>query len=170
VTQLYFAYGSNLIIEGMASRCPDSEPVGPAILHGWQLTFRGVADIERREGVQTHGALWRISDRDLERLDTYEGYPRMYARELAWACTGEEEAIAIVYVMRDNYLGLPSPMYLRTIKRGYEQWGLPVKNLDLAVARVEDRLRDLGITSFEPDGPKRLHGVRNLGASTTGDS
>ncbi|MEK6272747.1 MAG: gamma-glutamylcyclotransferase family protein [Actinomycetota bacterium] len=153
---LYFAYGSNLNLDGMAARCPDSEPVGVAILGDWALTFRGVVDIERRESARTHGALWRISDRDLERLDAYEGYPRLYRRELVPVRTAEGELVALTYVMNDDYLGLPSPAYYRTIKRGYEQWGLPLPALDMALAQVKDRLHDLGIRSFEPDGPKRL--------------
>lgn len=68
------------------------------------------------------------------------------------------ELLAITYVMRDEdgYLGLPSPAYLATIRRGYEQWGLPIIALDFAMAQVKDRLFDLGINRFEPDGPKRL--------------
>jgi gamma-glutamylcyclotransferase (GGCT)/AIG2-like uncharacterized protein YtfP len=119
-TLLYFAYGSNLDLEGMASRCLDSEAVGRAILDGWALTFRGVADIERRKGARTHGALWRLSDRDLERLDAYEGYPRLYRRELVQVQATEAEVQAVTYVMNDDYLGLPSPLYYRTIRRGYE--------------------------------------------------
>jgi gamma-glutamylcyclotransferase (GGCT)/AIG2-like uncharacterized protein YtfP len=155
-TLVYFAYGSNLSLDGMAARCPDSEPVGIAILGGWALTFRGVADIERRAGARTHGALWRISDRDLERLDAYEGYPRLYGRKLVQVQATEAGVQALTYVMNDDYLGLPSLHYYRTIKRGYGQWGLPILALDMALAQVKDRLHDLGIRSFEPDGPKRL--------------
>jgi gamma-glutamylcyclotransferase (GGCT)/AIG2-like uncharacterized protein YtfP len=172
---LYFAYGSNLHREGMASRCPDSEPVGRATLHGWELTFRGVADIQRREGGRTHGALWRISPRDLERLDAYEGYPSLYGRELVSVCTEDRELAAVTYVMKDDYLGLPSALYLGTIERGYEQWELPLIALDFAVARVKNRLFDEGIRAFEPDGPKRLkaqtrvpraRGCRSVGGSS----
>lgn len=156
--RLYFAYGSNLDHEGMARRCPDSAPLGHATLEGWQLTFQGVADIRRRRGARTHGALWRISGRDLERLDTYEGYPSLYGREKLPILSGEGELAAVTYLMRDedHYLGLPSSGYLATIRRGYEQWELPLIALDFAVAQVEDRLFDLGIRDFEPDGPKRL--------------
>jgi gamma-glutamylcyclotransferase (GGCT)/AIG2-like uncharacterized protein YtfP len=152
----YFAYGSNLSLEGMASRCPDSEPVGRATLDGWALTFNGVADIERLEGARTHGALWRISDRDLERLDSYEGYPGLYRRELVTVRTEQGEIAAVTYVMNDAYVGLPSSSYYEVIKRGYEQWDLPVLALEMAVAKVKNSLHDRGIRSFEPDGPKRL--------------
>ncbi|MGH2950495.1 MAG: gamma-glutamylcyclotransferase family protein [Solirubrobacterales bacterium] len=152
----YFAYGSNLDREGMAARCPDSAPLGRATLDGWALTFRGVADIEPREGTCTDGVLWRISDRDLGRLDAYEGHPRLYRRELLPVRAERGEALAIVYVMNDDYLGLPSNGYYRTIRRGYEHWGLPILDLEMALATVKDRLYDRGIRSFDPDGPKRL--------------
>ena len=157
-TRLYFAYGSNLNHEGMARRCPDSEPLGRATLEGWQLTFQGVADIRPRRGARTHGALWRISDSDLERLDAYEGYPSLYGREKVQVLSGGDEMVAVTYVMRDedHYLGLPSTEYLETIRQGYEQWELPLIALDFAVAQVKNRLYDLGIRRFEPDGPKRL--------------
>jgi gamma-glutamylcyclotransferase (GGCT)/AIG2-like uncharacterized protein YtfP len=163
-TRLYFAYGSNLDHEGMARRCPDSKPVAPAALEGWQLTFQGVADIRRLRGARTHGALWRISDRDLERLDTYEGYPSLYGRENVSVLSGGDELVAVTYVMRDqdHYLGLPSSAYLDTIRRGFKQWELPVIALDFAVAQVKNRLFDLGVDRFEPDGPKRLKAQTRL--------
>src|SRR5262245_8319065 len=81
-TPLYFAYGSNLNRVARARRCPESRPVAPAVLEGWQLTFQGVADIEPNQPANTYGAVWRITDGDLERLDQYEGYPALYGREL----------------------------------------------------------------------------------------
>ena len=160
---LYFAYGSNLNHAEMARRCPDSAPAGPAVLKGWQLTFQGVADIERQGGARTHGALWKVSQRDLEQLDRYEGYPSLYGRELLPVRLGGDELSAITYVMRDRngYLGLPSPSYLETIRQGYEEWGLPKLALEVAVARVREGLFDLGIRRFEPDGPKRLRPVHD---------
>ena len=146
------------ITRGWPRRCPDSEPLGRATLEGWHLTFHGVADIRRRRGARTHGALWRISDRDLERLDTYEGYPSLYGREKVPVLSGDEELVA--RHLRDARRGpLPRPAldaYLDTIRRGYEQWELPLIALDFAVAQVKNRLYDLGIRRFEPDGPKRL--------------
>ena len=41
----YAAYGSNLNKQQMRSRCPMAKPVSKAVLNGWQLVFRGVADI-----------------------------------------------------------------------------------------------------------------------------
>jgi hypothetical protein len=41
---LYFAYGSNLNIAGMAQRCPAAKPVSRFLLPNARLVFRGVAD------------------------------------------------------------------------------------------------------------------------------
>ena len=45
-----FAYGSNLDVLQMQSRCPESTPVGSAYFPNWKLVFRGVADIVPEEG------------------------------------------------------------------------------------------------------------------------
>lgn len=39
--RLYFAYGSNINLEQMAVRCPAALMVGPAVLDGYELLFRG---------------------------------------------------------------------------------------------------------------------------------
>ena len=39
--RLYFAYGSNINLEQMAIRCPAAQVVGPAVLDGYELLFRG---------------------------------------------------------------------------------------------------------------------------------
>ena len=42
---LYIAYGSNINLWQMALRCPHSRPLDPAMLKGWELEFRGYANI-----------------------------------------------------------------------------------------------------------------------------
>ena len=58
----YFAYGSNLNIEQMKSRCPDSVGVSTAVLSGWKLVERTYADIEPAAGECVTGALYEISE------------------------------------------------------------------------------------------------------------
>ena len=43
--RLYIAYGSNINLEQMANRCPNSKVVGKEMLKGYELEFRGVATI-----------------------------------------------------------------------------------------------------------------------------
>ena len=77
----------------MAFRCPDAEVVEPVRLEGYCLAFRmsgggnGVATILPKEGSSLEGVLWRISKRDEQRLDRYEGFPYLYGKEAVTVIT-----------------------------------------------------------------------------------
>ena len=43
--RLYIAYGSNINLEQMAFRCPNSKVVGTRMIPDYELEFRGVATI-----------------------------------------------------------------------------------------------------------------------------
>lgn len=129
---IYFAYGSNLHLEQMSRRCPDSIPVTQAILRDYKMVYRrGVATIEPSKGDKVYGALYIISDSDLEALDRYEGYPTLYYRQkikVEARGTGEQEAIA--YFMHTTYkFSPPRGGYYEIIEEGYRNWGLPVEHL-----------------------------------------
>jgi hypothetical protein len=75
---LYFAFGSNLHLQQMAKRCPESLYVGRARLPGfrWQINERGFANIvESREDV-VEGLVYALSEKDEARLDRNEGVSR----------------------------------------------------------------------------------------------
>ena len=46
--RLYIAYGSNINLEQMAHRCPNSKVVSTEMMQGYELEFRGVATIVHR--------------------------------------------------------------------------------------------------------------------------
>jgi hypothetical protein len=80
--RLYIAYGSNINLEQMAYRCPNSKVVGTRMIPDYELEFRGVATIVPKEGAEVPVLLWEIDQRDEISLDRYEGFPRMYRKEL----------------------------------------------------------------------------------------
>ena len=129
---IYFAYGSNLNLEQMLARCPDSKPITKAILHDCKLVYRrGVATIEKSKGDKVYGALYHITDKGLEALDRYEGYPTLYYRYVVTVevpYTRKQDVIA--YIMPSTYkLSPPVPGYYNIIEEGYRNWGLPVEQL-----------------------------------------
>ena len=83
---LYFAYGSNMSVEQMKKRCPDSLLIGKGFITNHKICFPqiavtrgllGVAGI--REGVETdevYGLIYKLTDKDLELLHTFEGYDK----------------------------------------------------------------------------------------------
>lgn len=80
---LYFAYGSNLSLAQMASRCPAATAVGRALAKGYTLVFPrpsdtwmgGVAGITEKEGEGYHveGAAYELTPACVAALDEYEG-------------------------------------------------------------------------------------------------
>lgn len=75
IDQLYFAYGSNLHLQQMAKRCPNSKFVGRAVLleYKWQINQRGFANVVPRSGYSVHGLVYALGDGDEARLDRNEG-------------------------------------------------------------------------------------------------
>lgn len=137
---IYFAYGSNLHLEQMSRRCPDAIPITQAMLHGYELVYRrGVATIEPSPGKKVLGALYMISDRDLEALDRYEGYPTLYYRDnIKVEARGAGEQEVMSYFMHTTYkLSPPRPGYYEIIEEGYKNWGLPVEHLATTLPQEE---------------------------------
>ena len=130
----YFAYGSNLNHRQLLERCPDNQLMFTATLQNYKLIFAGwsrqwrggQASIKPFRGDKVLGAIYEISERDLRRLDKYEGYPDTYDRLkiTVYRDTGEPvEAITYIKLSQSEETK-PSPEYLATIKQGYRDWGL----------------------------------------------
>ena len=131
---LYCAYGSNLNIEQMAYRCPNSRPVCKGVLNNWELYFNLHADIRERAGTQTLVGVWDISDKDWKSLDYYEGYPNYYERKIVPVDTANGIKDCVVYVMTEwnkNRLDYhrPTAVYFHTIEVGFKDFNMDVEEL-----------------------------------------
>ena len=128
---LYFAYGANLNLDGMAHRCPGFKPIAPAALPDYRFAFKGVADVEPASGENVHGALYLLTPKHMKSLDHFEGFPNLYIKKQALVrildCLEPEHfTLATVYVIRNsNCYAEPAQQYLNTILNGCRQWKLP---------------------------------------------
>ncbi|MFC2058826.1 gamma-glutamylcyclotransferase family protein [Chloroflexota bacterium] len=128
----YFAYGSNLKRKQMTERCPDSRPLYKGILpnfklifSGWSRKWRGgVASIKPSRDDKVKGAVYEISERDLRRLDEYEGYPAVYDRINVLVLTDDGDALqAVTYIKKEQSEETkPSQDYLLAMRQGYKDW------------------------------------------------
>jgi gamma-glutamylcyclotransferase (GGCT)/AIG2-like uncharacterized protein YtfP len=128
----YFAYGSNLNRKQMLERCPESKPKFTATLHHYQLVFLGwsrqwrggVASIRPIRGGKVLGAIYKVSEDDLKRLDRYEGSD--YRRLNVIVNDEDSEPVeAITYIQSGQAEETkPSPEYLSIIQQGYKDWRL----------------------------------------------
>jgi gamma-glutamylcyclotransferase len=132
----YFAYGSNLWIDQMASR---TGPIGqgddrPRIArlpdHRLVFNMRGgdgqvYANVEG-PGAAVIGVIYRCSPAALDKLDTYErGYER---RRIVVTDESGATLGAVAYVAKPDRIvrgGKPSAEYLEKVIRGARQHGLP---------------------------------------------
>ena len=79
---LYFAYGSNMALSQMASRCPSSTFEGKGRLLGyrWQINERGVGNIIESRDDYVEGVVYRIDQDNRRQLDRNEGVGKGYYR------------------------------------------------------------------------------------------
>lgn len=135
----YIAYGSNLSVEQMTYRCPDAHIVGQAALEGWELLFRGCATIAPNPKKNTPVLVWEVSERDEDRLDAYEGFPRYYRKEELEVEVVREGAepktvTAMVYIMENDFgHRTPTLSYYKVLHDGYKAFHFPMHVLEGAL-------------------------------------
>lgn len=143
--KLYIAYGSNLNLAQMVSRCPSAIVYAKGVLNNWQLVYRGSisnshATIIRKQGSTVPVLVWLIQPRDEYRLDIYEGYPHYYFKKNIMVDIDGRKEKAMVYIMNERQLpGKPSAMYVEIIRQGYID-----NDMDISIFE-----KSLEINSFE---------------------
>ena len=141
-TVMYFAYGSNMDWQQMRVRCPSSRFVGIAVLLDHKLVFSrksvkrgcGVADVVRKAGGNVWGVVFDISDVDISRLDSAEGYRpgreknSYWRREcVVWLHGNSRQPLRVSTYFADRQPNwpLPSRAYKDLILSGARHWHLP---------------------------------------------
>ena len=130
----YFAYASNLNRKQMRERCPDSKPMFLTTLHNYTLVFAGwsrqwrggTASIKSFRGERIIGAVYEVSERDLRRLDRYEGCPGNCNRLKVTVFDEDGRRVEAVTYIKSGQLEEtpPSKEYLAVIQQGYRDWGI----------------------------------------------
>lgn len=136
----YIAYGSNLNLKQMAHRCPTAKVVGTTMLKDYQLTFRGVATIEPKQGSVVPVAIWDIDEISERALDRYEGYPSFYRKEYIDIELNGEIVQGMVYIMNNGVPAYPSQYYYDVILQGYYDVGLKPSYLEDALKDTHSRI------------------------------
>lgn len=163
---LYFAYGLNMDIAGMARRCPGSKPLGLARLprHRFIVTSDGYASAVRDPRETVHGVLWDCSLGDIRALDKFEDIASgLYVKISQPVIVQGGAKRALVYVGRSGTLGKPRPGYMETVIASAKHWALPeayVSGLNRFLTRPNLDMKSLNpdVSAELPPGP--VAGVR----------
>ena len=116
---LYFAYGSNMDMQQMRTRCPSARFIGISNIKNFEyyIDKRGVASLRPKFGATVKGILWDIRDPDDWRaLDRYEGVRQDYYRRhyiVDEDLAGEQKCA--VYISTTAQTGEPRPGYQEKI-------------------------------------------------------
>jgi hypothetical protein len=133
---LYFAYGSNMSANAMASRCPRSKALGVARLarHRLAVMREGWLTAVRDPGASVHGVLWDVALSDVSALDRYEGLAQgLYAKIAQPVIAKSGTRRALVYVGVNAGPGTVRPDYLAEVAAAARSWQLPRE----AIAAIE---------------------------------
>lgn len=161
IKKYYVAYGSNLNLEQMKKRCPDSKLIGTGELKNYQLLFRSnnrhnaVATVESCEGEKVPVGIFEISKNDEKHLDIYEGFPSLYTKKYISIQSQNIKGKAMIYVMNDGFgYGIPSPYYLSIIRQGYKDCHLDEQYLNQAVNLMKKIVEEIEMKEAYPLGYK----------------
>jgi gamma-glutamylcyclotransferase (GGCT)/AIG2-like uncharacterized protein YtfP len=139
ISDLYFAYGSNMNLEQIQARCSRPALVSTARLDGYRLAFFGYTEawdgayetVEPMPGCEVWGALFSLSNLDWERLDLWQdarmGGGGMYFH-FPVTVTDPQGNKHRVRMYKKDVQGEPrllSREYLEFILSGARQHGLP---------------------------------------------
>ncbi len=147
MSNLYFAYGSNLGTMRLRDRGIAAKPAGPAQLHGHLLRFHkrskdgsGKANALRtgRKDDVVWGVLFELTTEDLSRLDGFEGRGKGYERveRLVMLADGSEVSCWVYLASADSIDDLlrPTVDYLRLVVDGAREHQLPPEYLRMLEA------------------------------------
>ena len=131
----YFAYGTNMSLSQLISRCPSAKKLLNATLNNYQFIFnsRGVATIISKRNSTVYGVLFEIDDSEIDNLDRHEGVPKLYTKEnKKIEFDNGEEFEALVYVATDSEIGKPRDEHLNIILNALNKEQFPeqyIRNL-----------------------------------------
>jgi gamma-glutamylcyclotransferase (GGCT)/AIG2-like uncharacterized protein YtfP len=136
VSELYFAYASNMASGTMTRLCPGHEYAGPAELPDHRLAFTrrsirtgtGVADIVPASGQGVWGVLYELDAAMLAALDEKEGNGWAYRREQVSVTAADVQGrVAQTYsvIAREPHEVRPSAQYLRAVLDAARERALP---------------------------------------------
>lgn len=143
-TRYYLAYGSNLNLSQMSSRCPGAISVGKAKIHDYRLMFKKSQSgyyltIEPADGFYVPVDVFAVDEIDEKNLDKFEGYPRHYQKQKFHVLVTNErdeivEVDAFAYLLpTDRELGRPTNEYVERVLVGYREFGFDESLIQEAV-------------------------------------
>ena len=156
---LYFAYGANMDVDGMAVRCPRSKALGLAQLarHRLAIMREGWLTVVRDARANVHGVLWDLALSDVGALDRFEDVStRLYTKIVQPVLTQQGPKRALVYIGANAGPGRADAEYIAAVLLTARRWRLPAAGM----AAYERLAHEAGVTVDAPPSTPSLPKVR----------
>ena len=143
----YIAYGSNMVEEQMAHRCPNAQLSGMGYLPNHRLEFYLHATVERTRahGAKVPVAVWEISEINERSRDRNEGFPTYYTTQRRRVVMDDgSEVWGMGYIMNLIRPQPPTASYYNAIHNANVKLGLRAEIeqvLEPALQRSQRRKR-----------------------------
>jgi hypothetical protein len=122
-SRIFVAYGSNLTLCQIQTRCPEAELVGTGIIPNYKMQFREFATIIPCPGAYTPAVVWKINHNDEESARNHAEYP--YHKEKLLVKLDDGNIVhAIAFILDGGYLLPPSTQYFNALLQAYKDFGL----------------------------------------------
>lgn len=152
---LHFAYGANMNRAVMRKHAPAARPLGVAMLAGHRFVIGadGYASVEpaRTQTQAVHGVLWRVTSRDVAKLDAWEDVAGgLYRADTLPVRIGGRRLAARVYLAREG-AGRARPGYMELVLAAAREWELPepyVRSLEQWLPASSSGAADAKIREF----------------------
>lgn len=143
---LYAAYGSNLNLGQMATRCQGADIAGSGVLRNARLVFARYLGIVEDDSATVPVGVFKVTAADIAALDRYEGLGRSYERFLVTVELNGEAVRCFTYIKRNNEPEQPSEKYWEACSQGYADFNFDSRRLRHArdFARKNERPKKYG--------------------------
>ena len=129
----HIAWGGLLCTQYMRALCPEAKPFG--VMRLPTFTTLGASGPIASAGIRPKAAIWHISQKDAERLDSeYELIEGMVRATTIFKSKGVEFPASIYLATSAKYALEFTMTYLHMIRKGYDEWGFPQSDLDEVVS------------------------------------
>ncbi len=130
----YVAYGSNLNIQQMHTRCPNALVCATATLKDYKLISKQVGknaylSIQKEKGFSVPVVIWKINSEDEKALDEYENFPELYYKKdiklkaFLFKKNKIKKIKCFTYIMNDGYPeGYATDEYINICMKGYKDF------------------------------------------------
>ena len=124
----YFAYGANMDLAAMKTRCPGARALGPAVLKDFCffVGLDGWGSVAPCLGAAVHGVLWQLTPRDLAALHAFELlHQGLYGVRHLRVRHERRSLRAMIYLLRRGGRGRARRGYIDAITAAARAWQLP---------------------------------------------